>query len=514
MTEFVRTHPMEGRGCRSNFFQFLLRCGSAKTSPEVRIPDTVVFEHGYPRWWYAYDGKTQEVRRMAGGKDLHAKNLHTFFVENAPRAHGKAIDVIAAYTYLFDDPKTDETLVRVEYHDAASLDAFLHAPSDPRKKDGVLQLLVLPLEEHYTVTSAAWCPAVSIVRRRSSLRTVTDHRATARQRFVTFDGSEYYSTSVNVADDTKGRIVACCQRVADHLRRGHGLHVASMQLFFLVDRTGHPTLLWCGSLFFGKNAAESVPASLMWTSVFADDEKERHDRAITTELRAARQTERAVARSMRGGADAGSGSATRGDAAADKADGDGGARGGGGGGAGAGGGVPPLAPQILAWESTLADTIDGELSRWHEVSEEVSGLHEAVCAAERTAHQHLHDIFYTAQSHFQQERATALNVELPFELSRCLGGPEDVARLMLSLGLETVDGGQAVRFPPPAERVANAVGCHPLPKIAHDAEAWVGRHFDEQRRVVRQEHMAAVLNATAKACARMYVAAPDSAVVA
>lgn len=40
----------------------------------MRLPDTIIYEHNYPRSWLYFDGKSQELKRHTG-KDLDTKSI-------------------------------------------------------------------------------------------------------------------------------------------------------------------------------------------------------------------------------------------------------------------------------------------------------------------------------------------------------------------------------------------------------------------------------------------------------
>jgi hypothetical protein len=504
---FTKNHPLEGEGCRRNFFSYLLRPSGATSAPDVNIPATVMFEHGYPRWWYHYDSKAREVRRSAGGKDLHTESIKRFFVDQAPRLAGKLIDVIAVYTYIFDHPATDEPCVAVEYYDAASLEAFLMTANDPRKKEGFLQQLVSPGEAQYTVVNAMWGPKVCIVRRRASTRGMADNRASIRDRFVTFDGPEYFSAEVKCAVETKEKVAECCRRVADHLSKTQHLHVDSMQAYFVIDARGAAMLLWCGSLYFAapppidaplsadasvlnivqRHRAPVLPPTLLQTPTFTQPAScEDGDAAMLDSLDGAQLRQNALARGKVTSMHTDLVRARRAAAA----------------------GKINTTKQLAAVQQETAAERGAAIMRqryaqWFTVSEDVQSEYEALLAAERAAKVMLADVFYYAHSYYADDGHTKaeLSVDLPVELPGCFGGngAAVVAELIAAVHLaENPDG--SVVIPPPAQRHGNPVAFHPISKIATDADMWIGRHFERRRRVLRRRCLPAVAAAAALEC--------------
>ena len=314
----LRSHPVEGPGCHSDFFHYLVASqrGGPVTRPPVAsmpndededatcfaIPHTVVFEHQYPRWWYACDEdskrRASEVgdirQRASGGDELHAASVLDFFIKNEPRTTtGRSTGLVAMFVYETTRPSRtggldgpdfaaasspaagvgtgddDEVIVVIDYHNARSLEDFLFAPGrDPKKIRGFLQLPVLPREDNYTVMNVSWSPQCCLVRRRSSRHAMSDTRSSLVSRFATFAGPATASIETRVAAPTFARVSAASQRLADTFQRAHHCRVSSMSLFFVVDNAGRLVLLWCGALQFGASDGRAIPTTLLQAPKF------------------------------------------------------------------------------------------------------------------------------------------------------------------------------------------------------------------------------------------------------
>lgn len=504
----VRHHPSEGEGCRAAFWQAMLRGSSGNSTSEVAVPDTVIFEHGYPRWWYQYDAKAREVRRSAGGKDLHAASILRYFVNKAPRLpNGKPVGVVATYTYLVEDPLSEKTTVAVEYHSAASLERFLLTSADARKKQGLLQEIVIPLELNYTVISIMWSPVVTVVRRRASKRMISDLRSSIVDRFVTFDGPEHHSTEVNTAADTKAKVVDSCAKIAAHFHRTQHLKVSSMQCFFVMNRAGEPVLLWCGALYFvnphASAAQPSVPPTLMREPTFVSPTAAADEAALQTDLAESDAKQRDLAVCMTGNSPRTREGATGADDDDLRV-------------AAAGSPAQAAARQRQRRADAARDLAVQAHEQWYLVSPDVEREYEALLDSARTAKVLACDVLYRAHSHFLVSDASSgdagdVSVDVPFELARCLGAQTHVDALLTHLGLRDGESTSGVRISAPSQRLRSAVTLHPVPKLIADAEDWLDKFFEAKVRHLRHRCTHAIEQRLAKnVVALLQQAAPAS----
>jgi hypothetical protein len=501
---------MEGRGLRASFFQLLLRTNAGSSSAGVAVPDTVAFEHGFPRWRYQYDSKSREVRRSAGGKDLHATSIHSYFVQNAPKLGGKPLGVIAMYVYSQNDADS-EGLVAVEYHSADSLHQFLLTTGDSKKRQGLLIGIVVPLELFYTVISVTWSPTVAIVRRRACKRMLSEVRSPILDRFVTFDGPEHHSSEVHCASDTKGRVIDACKRIADHVQRSQHLKVASLQAYFVMNAKAEPVLLYSGALFFvNPNQPRTqlpVPPTIMATPTFVLPvaNAEGNQDAVDDMLRDADAEQRRVEITARPGNQA---AASPGRQHGSK----GAAEGGGGAANGSTAAGSPAAAAVKQRQAKVAAAVDiatEVYARWHLVGPAVASAHQELLERHRSAVLCISDVLYTAHSRFLDPAAAAASgvegeaIEVPLDLTRCVSDEANVAALLACVGLKA-EGTFVVVAPPKARRKA-AVAMHPVPKLIADAEEWLDRFFADRQRTLRLSHAGQIEAAVAKACAHHFM---------
>lgn len=220
----------------------------------VPIADTIVFEHNCPRSWFFFDTEIGEIRRHVG-RDLQAVSLFEALTSHPPQRGGRLLDVVATYTYVFEDPTTEDNVVSILYLDRRGLENFLTHPH-PVKRQGMLQQFVVPLDSNECVLQAVWSPSVCILRRRTSLKPLFHTLTPVAERLVTFDGPESYSLEGVCSPDTVDTLNAACASIAEHLLRTQHMKVAAMTLYFKMTAKCVPCLLWCGNMQFqGLNPA-------------------------------------------------------------------------------------------------------------------------------------------------------------------------------------------------------------------------------------------------------------------
>lgn len=470
-----RNHPLEGDGCRTTFFQYIIRQSGVNAAANVRIPDTVVFEHGYPRWSYHYDARGGEVRRGAGGTDLHASSILDFYLSRHIRA--KRMDIIAIYTFTFDDPISEETRVGVEYLDREGLERFLMKGDIAKKQHGILQQYVQPLEEHYTVVRAQWTPTFCVIRRRTNKRAITDFRASLSERFVTFDGPDYRSTEVNCSRSSSAKIEALCGTIGDHLSRTQHLKISNMLLFFIVDSRSHVNLLWCGSLYFSNPHATSTPAippTIMRGPVFAESREEPYNEQ---ELKEAAAKSFQLETQFRPGSNNLNELEDQEPATSDDA-------------------LAVRSREVTANEEIVNGLYCGE---WFRVNPVIQRQYDDLKDREGSAKAIVHDMFYSASSYFESCDKTSLTVEAPYELERCIDS-STIRRMYRASGLKVIDGTR-VRVMAPTRQIDDG-NIPPLATVIAAAHTFLSKHFAHQENQLRKQCMPALREALVAACLR------------
>jgi hypothetical protein len=222
----------------------------------VRCPDTVVYEHGFPRGWYTYDSKNREIIRKSG------KSLDTDHICKEFSKPVEGIDVVAKYMHSYEDINTGKIMTSVEFFTVKELEHFLNVRKD--RTDGILQRFVPTKTKWNQQIQAIWSPKVTMVRRRCNKHQLTDKTVSLYERCVTFNGPSYYSEDSHVAHSTSADIAAICQAVVKHFQSTEHKQISRMVLHFKIDRQNSIWLLWSNSIRIGpsKFYSRRIPLDL------------------------------------------------------------------------------------------------------------------------------------------------------------------------------------------------------------------------------------------------------------
>ncbi|KEG09429.1 hypothetical protein DQ04_05241060, partial [Trypanosoma grayi] len=285
--DWVKYHPLEGDGLRPLLYMHLWKKdkGSESRLKNVRLPDTVVYEHDFPRAWYTYDSEAKEINKHPG-KMLDAQSIYQYFSQTTP-----GCDVVAQFltTCAPEDSAaaTDEDLLTyVVYFTADALREFLFGQK--RKPDGILQKFVLPKGETTTRRNAQlqvlWSPLVTVVYKRTNKHRLDELHVPAHLRAATFDGDCHLSELSLVADESKGRLDRLCREVVDHVYFTDRKLITRMVMNFKVDDNNRAWLLWCSSLRVSGDSLNprnvQVPVVLSMRMELLNDGSSTKDRLL------------------------------------------------------------------------------------------------------------------------------------------------------------------------------------------------------------------------------------------
>lgn len=249
--EWAKYHPLEGDGLRPLLYMHLWKKnkGSESRLKNIRLPDTVVYEHNFPRAWYTYDGEAKEINKHPG-KMLDAQTIFQHFSKTT-----EGCDVVAQFlTTCTQDNSSgaqeDGLLSYAVFFTADTLREFLF--SHDRKPDGILQKFVVP-KGNTTMRKNAqlqvmWSPLVAVVYKRINKHHLGDTNIPVHIRSATFEGDYHLSEMSLVADESKGRLESLCREVVDHVYFTDRKLITRMVLTFKVDDANRPWLMWCSSL--------------------------------------------------------------------------------------------------------------------------------------------------------------------------------------------------------------------------------------------------------------------------
>ncbi|CUI15493.1 Hypothetical protein, putative [Bodo saltans] len=293
--EWTKQHQLEGDGLLPLLYDHLWKSDRTREHRlrEAFIPDTVVFEHNFPRAWYTFDTKTQEIVKRAG-KLLDSQSIHKFFCEEE-----RGCDIVAQFYHksvavpvtgsharsakgsgrsstrgtrgggsasaaghhhhgsssAAADDRDEELTTAVEYFTKDTLFDFLH--NQKTKPDGVLQKFLIPKGEtsarHNFQLQAVWSPLVTLVYKRTNKHRLSDKTTPVHQRGATFDGLAHHSAESLVADGTKARIDELCKTIVQHFFLTEHKQITRLVLYFKIDDLERIWVLWASSLRIGSD---------------------------------------------------------------------------------------------------------------------------------------------------------------------------------------------------------------------------------------------------------------------
>lgn len=295
----MHRHPLDADGMVGSLFLSLW-----KKHPEtldscsgVLIPDTVLYEHGFPRAWLASDvsgrpstrpvsapmrrpstspASTRLDASFSSTQKLGVEKMRTGVVETyeLKKRQGKEIDPRMVYAAMTKQPnqeldvvamyleKTQENSATavVEYLTRKELSEMfpdpkvsnLHSHSSTRRQrtgyQGIVQKMVYAASNTVSVIQATWSPYLCIVDRRINMNAASDVRFTPYERAVTHEGPQHFSRSVPCAPPTEDKVRLICECIVRHVQAVENATIARMVLYFRPDAHNRLYLSWCDSM--------------------------------------------------------------------------------------------------------------------------------------------------------------------------------------------------------------------------------------------------------------------------
>lgn len=260
---WMKNHPMEGDDIVTSFYDFLCKRNPKTMKPcrNVFVPDTVVYEHNFPRGWYTTDVRACEVARRQG-KDLDAATIEAGF----KRGVNDACPIVATYLSRLEEDLGNgvtETTTQVEVLNKESVGGFIARKT---KREGILQRFVFPKGYHNSVIKAVWSPRVAMIQRRTNKFPIMDRKRAENDPFaitVTYEGPEYLSEESTVSAHVAFEVKSICSDIVTHFFHTEHKHITRMVLYFKSDAKNRLWFLWCGSLRVAdRNAVSEMPVNL------------------------------------------------------------------------------------------------------------------------------------------------------------------------------------------------------------------------------------------------------------
>ncbi len=317
---WIKNHPLEGDGVLIKFYHYLYKKNKEMNSCPVRIPQTIVYEHNFPRDWFTYDEKTQELRKTSG-KELDTKKIGVELTRPVDRNDDDIIlperdereptnsasassgyhllgfngnnqdeeedfgnaEIVASYLSQTED-EDGQVAATIEFFDQQGLDEFLYKRA--RREHGILQQFIPPKGAHNSTVQAIWSPHVIRIERRNNSHKLMDTRRKQKisnyERAVTYEGPTHYSTQVLCAPQLKKEVSEICESIVRHFYETEHRRITRMVLYFKVDAQNRVWLLWSSCVRVKPNVPGhgSIPKELNLAPRFLPPPTEANNQSL------------------------------------------------------------------------------------------------------------------------------------------------------------------------------------------------------------------------------------------
>jgi hypothetical protein len=204
----------EGDGISEQLFELLWSKDALNFSPQVSVPDTVIFRFGQPVFWYftATNGRIKRKNRQ---------NLMNSKIEDAFNKHVLGYDVIATFVSMpVENKKGEEEPIdkvpRIEYLDKDGLSNLLYRRQ--KENHGVLQRFIEPKSTHNELIRAIWSPKICLIERTRNINQLQDTRFGIYERCVTQEGPDYFVETAPLRGPVlAGQIQTLCEDIVSHV---------------------------------------------------------------------------------------------------------------------------------------------------------------------------------------------------------------------------------------------------------------------------------------------------------
>lgn len=479
---WIKNHTLEGDGLVTGFYNFLYKRNTKTMKPckDVFIPDTIVFDHNFPRGWYTSDLKAKEISKKQG-KELDATSIAAGF----SKLPSPSILIVASYMCSFEvenDRGETEVCTQVEFFNESTLKEFVARKT---KREGILQRFMPPKGHRNSVIQAVWSPRVCIVQRRTNVGSMLDKVQAEKDPYpiaVTYEGPSHYSEEGSCAGHTTIEIKNICSNIVSHFYSTEHKYITRMVLYFKVDEKDQVWLLWCGSLRVSdRDAPSQMPLNLapQFSSpsleVFSPEGEERALK--DADFKHCEMTNDALfyetyvrERSPSPTSHSGSPTKSQGTKGQGKADGDKNDR-------GYSRKDPAAKQQSKAAEAAGDDA-------WHRYPG-IQDQYREMCTDRDFVLSVFEDIFYEAYGHFMRHEPGPFIFEVNRKVAQTLT-EELLSDLMQFLKIEhSADGEQRnndeVLYSIPVEHHT------PVTRLGDEAARWIRRHYQTKEQELRDE---------------------------
>ncbi|CUF14738.1 Hypothetical protein, putative, partial [Bodo saltans] len=179
------------------------------TSLSLSIPDTILYERGFPKAWYAWEkaarGDGERTLRKHLGKDIAVPAIIKKFCSGILDEEVVVAEYITLET-TSTHPQTNKGgrgPVHVQYLTHAGLAAFLSGRASG--SIGVLQRFVPTQGMFNTAYEIVWSPSASSIAQARSAVPMSDALLPVRERFATFDADATQLRRVKISPQSQIR---------------------------------------------------------------------------------------------------------------------------------------------------------------------------------------------------------------------------------------------------------------------------------------------------------------------
>eukprot|EP01006_Ploeotia_vitrea_P016811 TRINITY_DN47714_c0_g1_i1.p1 TRINITY_DN47714_c0_g1~~TRINITY_DN47714_c0_g1_i1.p1 ORF type:complete len:811 (-),score=57.85 TRINITY_DN47714_c0_g1_i1:120-2552(-) len=235
----VKRHPLEVDALLGYFnwiFKVKDKLHEKSLLLNVPFPETIIYEHHFPRGWFIHDGNGNITKRSA--KDCDTTSIFESFANN------KNCDIVASFCYKNEDEGGEGNL-QVEFLDVKDLGAFLLKP--PEK--GVLQKFLLPNGKHNDGMWITWTPFIFFSERWQNKHLLNDSRVAVNDRARVL--SVVHCNAVCCAPRIVQKIKDFCHQFVAECYRVEKKVVTKMLLHFKLDKQMHIWLLRAPQITIG-----------------------------------------------------------------------------------------------------------------------------------------------------------------------------------------------------------------------------------------------------------------------
>jgi hypothetical protein len=479
---WTKNHPLEGDGLLVNFYNHMWKKNKDfQSCPGVRCPDTIVYDHNFPRGWYTYDQKNKELKKKQG-KELDTSSIYSSFSRSSD-AH---VDIVASYLYSYEQ-ESGEAITSVEFFTKDDLADFLN--NRKTKKEGILQKFLVPKGLNNSLIQAVWSPRVCIVQRKTNRYAINDKSYSAYERAVTYEGPSHYTEDGICAPKTTAQIKSICSNICQHFQNTEHKNITRMVLYFKVDKNDSVWLLWCGSVRISDRQHQSqMPLNLSPIFTSPDQQYKSHSNESEDS-----DTLSDIDRHQY---------ALSGDRIFQLTH-----------------CSPKATPKALQTRQTLEGSQEeaqgfnqfstvlmnpdpqekrSDTREWYLRDDNIHEQYKQIRLEHELVSQLLDDVFYEAYSHFLRHNVGAFFFSLPVQLKQLLG-EDQMDRLLKHLGIAPVPASELTNTA--AELAQQASGLEmsarldfwipdirqcPISKLTSEAQTYVGNVYDRREAALRQ----------------------------